>query len=406
MRFDASDQRFIESACQWIRSLDDMTLSDLGAILHASPGYYPTTLLSLWQTELQSRGLQATTRCRSAVEAISGLPVCHPADYEWRFSESTANWLIETATLAVEKGDTIAHVGTPTTFAIGVQNFRDYRHVLMERNKVVTATLARRSGAAPGSIISIDLGAELSPRLEAGAAIVDPPWYLSDTTLFLAATSRACRLKACILLCQPTYATRPGVSEEREALLAELSRLGLAYSDVQPTMLRYLTPHFEAMSLRLTMQGEKVPDDWRKGDLLVLKKMAQCAHEDPLISEGDGWSEAHFGPVRIKLRRTGQVDLGHLVPGDVLDTVSRRDPVRQRIGFWTSGNRVYSLANPETIGRFIELCNTDFMGAGFTLNSAAALAEELGLPKQVYRKLFDILLIELEEHCEMREVRS
>lgn len=405
MRFDISDQRFIESAGQWIRSLDDTTLSDLDAILQVSPGYYPTTLLSLWLAELQSRDMQGTTSYRSAARPASDLPVCHPADYEWRFSESTAGRLVETATGAVAKGDTIVHMGTPTTFAVGVQYFRDYRHVLMERSEAIITALASRGDVSAGHIMPIDLGAERPPRLEAGAAIVDPPWYFRDTTLFLAATSRVARLNACILLCQPTHATRPGVSEERDALLAELPRWGLACSDVQPTVLRYLTPHFEAMSLRLTMQGAEVPTDWRKGDLLLLKKMAQCADEEPQTSEGEGWSEAHFGPVRIKLRQAGQVDLGHLVPGDVLDTVSRRDPVRQQIGFWTSGNRVYSLANPETIGRFVELCNTDFMAGGFTLNSAAARAEQLSLPKQVCRKLFDILLIELEEHCAAKGVR-
>lgn len=231
-------------------------------------------------------------------------------------------------------------------------------------------------------------------------AIVDPPWYPSDTIAFLAATSRVCKLGACILLCQPTHATRPGVSEERAALLAELPRLGLAYVDTRPTVLRYMTPHFEEMSLRTTLQDIDAPLDWRKGDLLVLTKMSEAREQElPTLVEDD-WSEVHFGPVRIKLRRRGDIDLANLVAGDVLDTVSRRDPVRDRIGFWTSGNRVYTLARPKLIGRLIELCNTDYMNGAFTFSSCTDHARALGLVEHVYRRLFDTLLIELTEHCE------
>lgn len=405
MRFDTSDQHFTESAHRWLRSLDDTTLSDVAAIFDASPGYYPTTLLSLRQIELQSRGLQTITQNQWTTRVASSLPVCHPADYEWRFSEPTAKRLIHDATAAIEVGETVAHVGTPTTFTIGARNHGSYRHALLERSRAVTAALADRNGEV-NKIIRIDLGTELPPRLEAAAAIVDPPWYPGDTVLFLAATSHACRQDACILLCQPTTATRPGVSEERAALLAELPRLGLAYVETRPTALRYVTPHFEAMSLRLALQDAQVPVDWRKGDLIALKKVAQVDHGELLVSSSDNWSEAQFGPVRIKIRRSGESDLRSLVPGDVLDTVSRRDPVRQHIGFWTSGNRVYTLAHPASVGRFIELCDADFMHGSFTLARADEHAVELSIPECIYRKLFDILLTELEEHIFMREVHS
>ena len=405
MRFDISDRSFTAMAQQWIRSLDDDVLHDATAVFEASPGYYPSTLLGLWRAELQSRGFAtAPLDVRTAVSAAS-LPVSHPADYEWRFSDTTAGLLIRTATTLIASGATVVHVGTPTTFAVGTTTYGQYLHVLMERSKAVTGALGSRSGPRD-RIIPIDLGVEQAPRLGAAAAIVDPPWYPSDTMVFLTATARACGPGASILLCQPTTATRPGVSEEREALLTDLPGLGLVCTKIQAGVLRYRTPHFEAMSLRLAPGGAYIPADWRKGDLLILRKMAQVDHEESVTASEDVWSEAQFGPVRIKLRVSGEIDLGDLVSGDVLDNVSRRDPVRKCIGFWTSGNRAYTLAHPSVIGDFVDLCHTDFMASRFTVSQAAKHAETLCIPEPILRKLLDILLIELEEHILMREFYS
>lgn len=110
-----------------------------------------------------------------------------------------------------------------------------------------------------------------------------------------------------------------------------------------------------------------------------------------------------FGPVRIKLRRTETPDLGSLVPGDVLDTVSRRDLIRTRIGIWTSGNRVFSLEDPASIGRLIELCHTDVAQSQFTLEQTLGHARTVGVDRRIARQLFDPLLIELQEHVLRKE---
>ncbi len=402
MRLDTSDGRFTGAARQWLRSLDDDTLSDAKAIFEASPGYYPTTLLSLRQAELQDRGLTTSTQQLASIAEATSLPVCHPVDYEWRFSEGTATWLARNAMASLKGGETVAHVGTPTTFIVAARNRGSCRHLLLERSRAVIDTLASRSGEG-NSIIPIDLDTDVPPCLGAAAAIVDPPWYPDDTVVFLAATSHACRLGASILLCQPTIATRPGVSEEREALLAELPRLGLAHTGTQPAAVRYVTPHFEAMSLRLAPQGTQVPVDWRKGDLLTLRKVTQVDYVRR-SSQRDRWSEAQFGPVRIKLRQSDEVDLGNLIPGDVLNTVSRRDPVRQRIGFWTSGNRVFTLAHPKNIGNLVALCETDLRTGRFSLARTVDHAGDLGVSIWVCRKLFMILLAELEEHPLVKDI--
>lgn len=162
-------------------------------------------------------------------------------------------------------------------------------------------------------------------------------------------------------------------------------------------------PHFEAMSLKFIMPDVAVPTDWRTGDLVVLEKVGDTCHETQPRFIDEPWLEAQFGPVRIKLRSSSPVDLDSVVPGDVLDTVSRRDPARVRIGFWTSGNRVYSLANPSLFAELLEMCHNDVIRAQFTAKHTLEHAAEVGLSKVIAQKLFDVLLVELQEHSFRRE---
>jgi hypothetical protein len=291
----------------------------------------------------------------------------------------------------------VAHLGTPTTFLVGRERHTSLKHALLERNQSVLDTLHTTE-----HVYKIDLGTDEPPALEAGAAILDPPWYPADTYAFLAATSRACAVGARIVLCQPTLATRPGVAEERAALLDELPRLGLICRKVDAARVRYHMPHFEASSLKVAAPDLFVPDDWRVGNLIILEKVgdAPSSLEPPVHIES--WREATFGPVRIKLRRTEAPNLASLVPGDVLDTVSRRDPIRSRIGLWTSGNRVFSLDEPEAIGRLIELCHNDVMQSQFTLQRTLSHARTVGISRRIAQQLFSLLLIELQEHAPMR----
>ncbi|MGH3770487.1 MAG: hypothetical protein ACRDRW_03660, partial [Pseudonocardiaceae bacterium] len=167
---------------------------------------------------------------------------------------------------------------------------------------------------------------------------------------------------------------------------------------------RYLTPHFEAVSLQAAACGASIPTSWRRGDVLLFKRLSrsvtvfQHSAHDPL-SAGRQWREVHFGPVRVKLaeRPTG-TDVGSLVHGDVLTTVSRRDPVRKRVGMWTSGNRVFTLANPLAISQLIILCDGDLMENLFSLPNTLAHADTLGVSHDVAKRLHHALLVELTEH--------
>jgi hypothetical protein len=401
VRLDVTDHRFRQEAQHWLASLDDATVADVRAVFAASPGYYPTTLHHLWKIELRRRGLTPTRApTGSTGDGRPVMPVAHPADYDWRFTPETARTLAARAVAGLPNGAVVAHLGTPSTFLAGQEFQPSHRHVLMERNQATIDAL-RTGGQAGAEVIRVDLAAEQPPHLQAAAAIMDPPWYPADTLAFLAGGSLACRLGARLWLCQPTPATRPGVVAERAVLLAKLPAFGLACEAVWPAEVRYYTPHFEAMSLRTTLAEVTVPDTWRAGDLLQLRKIATAVFQAAAAGSGRSWREARFGPVRIKLRAShGEHDLAPLVPGDVLATVSRRDPIRERIGVWTSGNRVFGLANPGLVADLIDRCHHDLEAARFTIACTLDHAGILGFPACTAARLFDLLLVELQEHLD------
>ena len=396
MRFD-NDELFRQEATAWLQSLTDETIADLQEVFRLSPGYYPTTLVELWRGEVGRRGLIDVELSDLSSNGGVRLPVCHPGDYEWRFTAEAALMLLEHATTSLPSGAVVAHLGTPTTFVLGRQRYPELRHMLLDRNRSVIETLH-----AAGHVYQVDLSTDDPPRLGADAAILDPPWYPADTHAFLVATNRVCMIGARIVLCQPTLAARPGVAQERAALLAELPRLGFIYYQAAARV-RYQMPHFEASSLKMTAPDLYVPADWRVGDVLALQKISDTTTLLKESTSTESWQETTFGPVRIKLRRTEVPNLGSLVPGDVLDTVSRRDPIRKRIGLWTSGNRVFSLEDYESIGRLIGLCNADVMQSQFTLRRTLGHARTVGVDRRIARQLFDLLLVEPQEHTLRRE---
>src|SRR5262249_31078091 len=148
----------------------------------------------------------------------------------------------------------------------------EQRHLLLDQNISVLDAFEARGIGAPHIMLGVDLRAVSRLRLSAAAAIVDPPWYADETQLFLRVAAEVCRLGARVLLCQPTTGTRPGVAAERVALLAAMPDLCVALTEVKSGAVRYVTPHFETLSLRAAMGDVPVPRSWRRGDLLILER--------------------------------------------------------------------------------------------------------------------------------------
>jgi hypothetical protein len=154
------------------------------------------------------------------------------------------------------------------------------------------------------------------------------------------------------------------------------------------------------MSLGRVLPDVAIPQEWRVGDLLTLRKVAPRRLTLLPPMELEPWQEATLGPVRVKMRSSQSTrDVEPLIPGDILRTVSRRDAIRPRIGMWTSGNRVYGLVNVSTIGALIASCHRDWADGRFTIATTLAQARQLGINPAVAEKLFGVLQAELSEHA-------
>ncbi len=63
-----------------------------------------------------------------------------------------------------------------------------------------------------------------------------------------------------------------------------------------------------------------------------------------------------------------EVNLISLVKGDILPTVSRRDPRRRQADVWTSGNRIFQTDNPRLV---LEAALSCWRGDGLWCSTSA-----------------------------------
>ena len=188
--------------------------------------------------------------------------------------------------------------------------------------------------------------------------MADPPWYEEFAQAFLWASSRIVRVGGTILLSAPPVGTRPGIEQEWGRTLAFANTLGLKFirSD---QCLRYESPPFERNALRAAGHPE-VASAWRPGVLARFEKVHIVEATRPNVTSGRArWVERSAFGVRFRMRRKSSPAIRNpalieLVDGDVLASVSRRDPRREHADVWTSGNRIFGCVDTEALTRVVE----------------------------------------------------
>ena len=333
------------------------TFSDLIVRL---PAVYPTEVLAALDRlvaagrlpQRLAEQLQQQARCRvpRVSEARSLLPVPHPLDYEWRFTADTARALLNRATDFTTRAGDILLFGTPGVAAEALTLPIARRLAFLAEDNAITWRI-NSLNQATGAPLAIGFCSAGLPQESADAVLLDPPWYMDFIRPMLAAAAAACRLCGVVLLSMPPTATRPSAEADRAATLNFALRLGLELIGDEPLGLSYETPFFETNALAAASLHP--PARWRRGDLLIFRKTRSASRLAPVTSRRRNWVEVTVGRMRLFIKGAADTGGSHglipIVPGDVLASVSRRDPRRRTASVWTSGNRIFRTDNPRLV---------------------------------------------------------
>ena len=335
-----------------------ITFSDLMLRL---PAIYPTEVVAalnrltkaghLPQVLAEQLEEQACCRVPRVSEARSLLPVPHPLDYEWRFTADTARALLNRANdLTAPDGD-ILLFGTPGVAAEALTLPIARRLAFLAEDNAVTRRVTSLNQATGAPLVIGFCSAGL-PQDSADAVLLDPPWYMDFIRPMLAAAAAACRSGGVVLLSVPPATTRPSAEADRAAILNFALRLGLELISDEPLGLSYETPFFETNALAAS--GLYPPGRWRRGDLLIFRKTRPASRPAPATSRRRDWVKVPIGRMRLFIKGVaadtgGSRGLIPIVSGDVLASVSRRDPRRRTAAVWTSGNHIFRTDNPRLV---------------------------------------------------------
>jgi hypothetical protein len=326
---------------------------DFAALVQELPSVDPLVVVDVlrWRATRGSAPAAALVASASAErpdESMSPRPIAHPLEYDWRFTTATASELVRRLERATGDDETIGYLGAPAAFTLAARELPRRQHALLDRS-------ARWSPPPSGRarIISIDLLCDPLPALELDAAVLDPPWYPEYHDAFLWAAASLLRPRGLVLASFPPLAMRPRVAVEREEILRNAVGAGLVVDYEEPLALRYATPPFERAAYAAA-GIRTVPDDWRRGDLLSLRKTDADSAEHPVPpNDRPQWEFVDIDEIPLAVlnlqagsKAVVQPLLEPAVPGAILPTVSRRDSARADAVLWSSRNRIYTSAAP------------------------------------------------------------
>jgi len=341
-------------------------------LLVSLPGIYPSTVLerlahlastSQIHRDIHSRLLTESRQepddehfSKSRQEHRIKLPIEHPLDYEWRFGQTASRILLDTATRLVGLDKTMCLLGAPSILRYALEREYSCPIILIDKNPLLRLCFPRTSAS---NIFTLNVALDPLPEIHASAVIIDPPWYTEYMRAFIWAGYALSGSDSYILISVPPKGTRPGVESEMDEVFRWMQQgLGLTRLEVHEAILPYRSPLFERNALRA--EGVlMVPDEWRRGDLWIFKSENQLRKQNakPTITDDQpSWTEAILRNMRLKLRISESSKRAFLDPSliplvdkDVLPSVSRRNPRRDKVDLWTSGNRIFSTSGIQIV---------------------------------------------------------
>jgi hypothetical protein len=357
---------------RWVLAAAKDGVDSFDKLIRALPGVYPTVvadrvaqLRDLGATDASIHARLSSRAPERAALASPGhqlLPAPHPLDFDWRYAPAAIDVLLRRIAQSTDPGELVVLLGAPSLYVAASQRAIDRRFVLIDANLV---TLDAVSGCGtPDDVLRCDLLTEDVPEMAAAVVVADPPWYPEHIEAFMFTAARAARAGARVLVSMPGPGTRPGVHRERADFSRHTAAQGLRHISTRRGALAYTSPPFEINALAAAGWHD-LPMDWRRGDLVVLEASGAAPFRLVHPPAPSAWQEARLGWFRIRVRVEAddgqELDprLSEVVPGDILDDVSRRHPLRGQVVVWTSGNRVFGCSSPSALFAIVDALAAD-----------------------------------------------
>lgn len=348
---DAAFEFFVQSEVS--RGVAQAT--DFRALLAALPGIGPIETMHALQRMRDDPAAAALVFSATHHEPPqrlpqgNHLPLPHPLDLEWRFSEASVQKLLERVIQAAPDDDAVLLLGVPTVAAAALNTDARRRfHVIGESNVVCRALIEASAGdsrfvhgASSGELVR--------------AALVDPPWYLDSFADMVGLCSVRCARGATLFLVLPPVGVRPSAQFDRERMIDIAQHAGFELGGSTSEPIRYRTPLFELAALRAAGIGAWLPD-WRTGDLVHMTKVREPNYASPQAPRPASF-DLTLGGVRLRLllERSGPRSLEPLALDGVVPSVSLRYPERDRASLWTSTNRAFAIDSSLALGGMLAL---------------------------------------------------
>jgi hypothetical protein len=324
-----------------------------------SKGKHPTELLHWLEIRLQDhpsvrvRAMIAEARSTDAGGDLPqgrGLALPHPIDAEWRFTDETAEALVDAAVAVTGVGDSVLLMGVPSVVLAAVRCSHDRIFWVRGEPNVITEGLKRLTAADPRFRHDLMCGSA-----RAAAAVLDPPWYLNQFQAMLGQASSHCHKGAHLFVSAPPEGVRPGITYDRRLISEMANRSGLEIASEESGALAYRTPFFELNALRAAGIGAWLPN-WRRGNLAIYRKY-MTGKSWPLVAATPGF-ELTLSGVRLRLLTSKGAKVAGFTPlyeGEVFPSVSMRAPRRSEAALWTSGNRAFAVDQVTTLAALVAI---------------------------------------------------
>ena len=352
------------------------------SVCRSCHGAFPVDVLAALKRLLESGSVsksQVTFNSGSVFSKSNGGsgPEPSPMDYEWRFTKDSAK---DVSKLAGNLGTRIICLGTPSVFGhLLSQNADAY---LIDRNPFITVAFRQ---IAADKIVVADVSDfnRVSSLGKFDVIVMDPPWYQNHIRVWLHSAIGLGRKGAKVIMTLFPDLVRPTAWTERSEVLDLLA--GLGEFSVLSKGVEYETPRFESETL--AAMGIRGLYSWRLADLVALSLNGSFPVKAAAPLEQQRWERFRFGDKVVGLDQASSNETNITVESPypdgsfVLKSISMRDPIKSRIGFWTSRNRAAIVKGNQRIGGFLRAVE-----AGAKLERAKALArpepkEEAALEK-------------------------